>query len=245
MKLLVIADVHQNIKWVKQILEMEYDRVDHILFLGDLFDTHRTDVATATETAEYFMKLSCEESNLTILKGNHDLPYYFLYPKARNFHGGLKAHNAFPCSGFTSSKCFDIAKVLDWCFIKRTKLAVMIDGVLYTHAGARPELFPLRPDGYDIKAFLNEASSVNDDFSIRTNHVFLGVGHVRGGFNNFGGLTWCDFNHEFRESEGLPPQIFGHTKGDEVRQKGQNYCIDCKQTYYAVVTDGVPEFKKI
>jgi hypothetical protein len=242
---LTIPDTHQNIWWVKQILEREYDKVDHILFLGDLFDSHRTDVSTVTETAEYFLKLRNEESNLTILLGNHDAPYYSLYPNAKNFHGGLHNRNAFPCSGFTSNKCFDIAKVLTWDFIQQIKLAVQIDGVIYSHAGILPQFFPLRPEGYDIKSFFNQVDELTKDWWLHPNHYLLGCGRARCGYQDHGGLIWCDWNIEFRDSAGLPTQIFGHTKGNEVRQKGQNYCIDCKQTTYAIVTDGKPEFKTI
>ncbi len=154
--------------------------------------------------------------------------------------------NLFPCTGFTSSKCYDIAKVLSPEFINDVKLAVMIDGVLYSHAGARQELFSFKPDGWDIKLFLNEIEEVTKHWrTLYVDHRFLGCGRYRGGDCDFGGLTWCDFNGEFYPSEGLPPQIVGHTKGDEPRSKGQNWCIDCRQTYYAIVTDGKPEFKKI
>ena len=55
---LVIPDVHQNIAWVKNILEKENpDKFDKIIFLGDFFDSSSDKKSTVVETSEYLNHL--------------------------------------------------------------------------------------------------------------------------------------------------------------------------------------------
>jgi hypothetical protein len=54
------------------------------------------------------------------------------------------------------------------------------------------------------------------------------IGHCRGGIHSCGGILWCDFNKEFEPVDGLR-QVFGHTAGKNIRQKGENMCVDCNE----------------
>lgn len=58
------------------------------------------------------------------------------------------------------------------------------------------------------------------------NGSLYGIGRCRGGFQDVGGIFWCDFNQEFQPIEGLR-QVFGHTSQRQIEQDGDNYCIDC------------------
>ena len=243
MRVLAIPDFHQNVPWARGILHREANEVDRVVFLGDFFDC-RVQKSSTAETCLFLDEVRAQYGEkIDFLKGNHDVGYYYLYPHAKDFHGGLKVRNKFPCSGFTSNRCFEIAKHLSEEFIKETKLAVWIDDVLYTHAGARPELFNYTEAGFDIPAFLKEVDLVNSEWQFHNAHPFFWCGHYRGGFNEFGGLLWCDFNGEFIVNEHLPKQICGHTADTVTRQRGQNLCLDAKQTAYAIVTDGVAQIK--
>ena len=59
---------------------------------------------------------------------------------------------------------------------------------------------------------------------------------MRGGEQPCGGITWQDWNDEFRDD--LPcPQLVGHTSSsDGARQQGRSWCIDGGQTCYACLS---------
>lgn len=84
------------------------------------------------------------------------------------------------------------------------------EGFLISHAGVSQWLL----NGFDI--------SLQDYLDGK---MYNQIGPVRGGYHHCGGLWWCDWNFDFEPVEGVS-QIVGHTHGAEIRNKGNNWCID-------------------
>lgn len=246
LKILFFSDVHEDLPWMDSILQKELNSVDKVVIGGDFFDSY-THKSSIKDICKYLneLKLNLKEKLVTCL-ANHDAGYYFHYERAKLFKH-IEPYNHFYCSGFTKSKAYDIAKYLSPDFIKETKLAHFEDGVLYTHAGARPELFKWKGDKYDVEGFLKECERLDSNFTWKFEplHPFLQIGKRRGGRSEFGGLTWADWREHDVYDLSLPIQVFGHCGLNTPQQKGNNHCIDAKQTYYAIVTDGKVEYKNV
>lgn len=250
---IAIGDSHQDISWVKKILKQENNAsgADKIVMLGDWLDTKSDEVSGSQETANYMMQLDQEFGDKIVWHhSNHDLPYYYALEAARN-HTNVKS-NPFRCSATSNSKAKNISKIISDEFIKKQKLATLVDNVLYSHAGATPDLFNLIDDGenkkVDLEGFLKEADDVALNFKTKSSHPFFRVGFSRGGSYGTGGLTWRDFPKEVVDDgyDHLPVQIFGHSACNQPIRKGNNFCIDCRQSWYAIVTNGeFIEFKNL
>jgi len=244
---LTIGDCHEDIEWIKKILKQENNArdVDKIVFLGDFFDSKSDNTAGSKETARFMMSLDQEFGGKIVWHiGNHDISYYYCLEAARNY-SNIK-FNPFYCSGFTDSKARKIAKILSDEFVQKQKLATCIDNVLYSHAGATPDLFNLIYENgnqkVDLAGFLKEADEVALNFKINVDHPFLRVGVTRGGYHATGGLTWCDGSREFWTNGLMPFQVNGHTPRDTpwVMTGAGGFCqLDCRQTWYAIVENGL------
>lgn len=84
------------------------------------------------------------------------------------------------------------------------------EGFLISHAGIAKGLLEFL--NVDYETYLREKD-------------FYQIGFARGGSCPVGGLFWCDFHFEFECID--IPQIVGHTRGKEIRQIENSYCIDC------------------
>ena len=100
---------------------------------------------------------------------------------------------------------------------------IWAEGFLLSHAGVSNRL--LKYMDISLEDYLAEEN-------------FYQIGRYRGGRDPVGGLFWCDWNQEFEEVPGIP-QIVGHTRGHEIRQKGNSYCVDCLEDYnmYGLIID--------
>lgn len=245
-KVIYFSDYHQNIQWVKNILELEKGNYDHIIFGGDEFDTHLStkEVAGIKETANFALDLLHGKFGpSTCLIGNHLLAYaesWYANSKFSNKH-----HIINSCSGFTNKKSMEINKIFKFEDYKKYQLFCKFGGYLISHAGFHPSFwnfYKTREENLDI---LWEKSK--DDFgsiSIKSSSLF-GCGTARGGQLKYGGPCWCDFTDEFADDEAIGPQLVGHTSCDNtVRFKGKSYCCDGNQTTYALLDSyGKIEFK--
>lgn len=244
---LIIPDVHEDISWVKKILKQENNAsgADKIVMLGDMFDSKSDETVGSKETAKYIMQLDQEFGGKIIWHhSNHDLPYYYALEWVRN-HTNVH-FNPFRCSATSNSKAKNISKIISDEFVKKQKLATLIDNVLYSHAGATPDLFNLIDDGenkkVDLEGFLKEADDVALNFKTKSSHPFFRVGFSRGGSRGTGGLTWCDGTREFWTNRLMPFEIFGHSPRDTpwVMTGAGGFCqLDCRQTWYAIVENGL------
>ncbi len=77
---------------------------------------------------------------------------------------------------------------------------------------------------------LDELCKIVEEFLPHQYFGLLAAGQARGGDAPVGGITWQDWNLEFKDE--LPfPQIVGHTQSPEgARQKGRSWCLDGGKT---------------
>lgn len=133
------------------------------------------------------------------------------------------------CSGYGSTLKF-LFNVLERSRIGLLEDYIHAEGFLLTHAGVAQGL--LDNLGISLEEYLETGD-------------YGQIGRIRGGYHEVGGLWWCDFNFEFEPIEGVP-QIFGHTVGDGIRNRGNSYCIDCLErgdvSQVVAIEDGDIEF---
>jgi hypothetical protein len=233
-KCLIIPDVHQDVEWVMSILEKEKGNYDHIIFTGDYFDTHKsTEQVSGKETAR-FVKGLCDGifGPVTICVGNHDIGYMESWSANQKFTH--KHHILNSCSGFTNSKSIEINKILKWEDWRKFQLFTEFGGYLFSHAGMHPSFwnfYKTREENLD--SLWEEADDALRSVSIKPSRLFV-AGQSRGGPAPVGGLIWQDID-EFEDNEEMPPQIFGHTVGNNPRRKGRSYCLDSGQKTYGLL----------
>ncbi len=233
---LCIFDPHQNLRWMKRVMEKESERVTHVVLGGDYFDTAQrsSDVSPVSEVCDYLLHLdSLLGDRLTILLGNHDVHYY----EAKRWCAQRRnpPHSNYRCSGYTNNKAKAIAKGLGWDFWRKCRLFQQVNGWLVSHAGVARRHWHDEVDlGLAIEALDNQCRTVVEQLPHR-DFAILQPGAVRGGGQIVGGITWLDFEEEFVDDLPLP-QIFGHTMSSAgARKKGRSWCVDGGQSVYALL----------
>ncbi len=242
---LIIPDVHQDINWVKNILNQESGNYDHLVFLGDFFDTHKSghNIASGEQTALFLKDIvDGKFGSSTVCVGNHDCAYI---EACRSLYQHKNPSTLFNfCSGYTNSKANTISGILkrtDWA---KAELFKVVNGWLLSHAGLHAgHLKPLKSIDENLVDLYEQSINLNKCL-YHDVHPLLQVGYARGGEHNYGGVTWIDWNCEFEDIPGFP-QLVGHTpKTDTIRQIGKSFCIDGGQTIYAFINkDGSIEWK--
>ena len=246
-RVLTIPDWHQDLAWVKAILDRERGSYDHIVFLGDEFDSHRPDseIVSVTEAALFVKELiDGKHGPVTLLLGNHTLAYMEAFYKASR-HQTPQLRNI--CSGYSNSAAKKIAKVFMWADWRRFELFKLVNGRLLSHAGFLGDFWDRNESVEDnLHALYRESQEALENVAFKGSRFFR-CGLYRGGNAFHGGPCWLDFDAEFVDELPLP-QVVGHTnrKEDPVRQRGTSYCIDGGQSTYALIQpDGSIEFKSI
>ncbi len=77
-RVLILPDMHMDVAWARCALAQEGDGWDHLVFLGDYFDSGKRPPAVAAhEGVVDFLREVGERcgDRVTFLLGNHDLPY--------------------------------------------------------------------------------------------------------------------------------------------------------------------------
>jgi len=235
--IVIIPDVHQDIAWVKRILAQETE-ADLFVFLGDYFDSHlalkhRTSTAA---TCRFLIDLQKHlGERIVFLLGNHDIQYLEARRDCLRHH--VPRHLSYRCgSAFKASAAAKIAKHLPTVFWSNARLFVEVNGWLLSHAGVHSSFWPKRPSvAESLISIQSECEHALRDIN-HTNDPLLQAGLVRGGEARNGGITWQDWNDEFRDDLPLP-QIVGHTSNPNgARQLGRSWCIDGGQTCYGILT---------
>lgn len=205
MKYLIISDVHLRWKIVNEIIKKEKKNYDKVLFLGDYMDDFGALPNDYIETCKW-LKDNLDDENKIFLLGNHDIAYYSSYELT------LAEVHYYRCSGYSDNWKRIIQDYLtldDW---KKIKLYYFInDNTLCTHAGLTNQLYTQLKIG-NVKEYLDIEgdillSRIEKNFAPG---LLMGVGKSRGGLNEVGGITWCDYIEDFKSVDGLN-QIFGHT----------------------------------
>lgn len=239
-RVLVIPDVHQSVEWATAILEREQGNFDHVVFLGDFFDSHFSppQVAGSEATAEFVKRIiDGVYGPATLLIGNHDLPIMQGYRACR---AHKTPHPSLVCSGYSSSTSKNAHKVLGWADWRRFELFKLVNGRLLSHAGFLGD-FWVTGDTVEnnLDALYRESQYALESIELGASR-FWRCGDYRkdpdrkGPLIIFGGPVWCDIR-EFRDELPLS-QIFGHSqKPNTIRQLGCSYCIDGGQSCYLLI----------
>lgn len=242
---LLIFDPHQDVAWVRRILEREGPQVSHVLLGGDYFDTFfPAKVGSVDETCELLLDVVEEWGDrLTVLLGNHDIHYF----ESRHwFDQGIappRLHSA--CGGYGYESAKTIARRLPADFWLGCRLFQVVNGWLISHAGLAgcfwyPEMsMPSALDALDACCAIALERLTDRVLPI------LASGRARGGEQDLGGITWLDFNFEFLDEEVPLPQIVGHTTSAcGARRKGRSWCLDGSQSCYGILrADGTLEVR--
>lgn len=201
MKTVVFADVHEQVKRVRSILEREADYTKAV-FTGDYFDDKAGVPAGCKATIELVLQL-IEDTRNVLLIGNHDAHYLF----PNNAMIACSNRN-WDYVGAIGSYSHIFKKHLKF-FHYDTDLKI-----LFTHAGVSDRLYGTKfstLSALEQTRFLQaECDDAAEQLIKRnTNPDITACGRERGGFGT-GGIIWGDLSvhHPVPDLK----QIFGHTQ---------------------------------
>ena len=224
-RILIVGDLHHAGNLAELETAIEREAPDRVVFLGDYFDSwadgEGSSATDAARDAATWLKESLGKPNRVCLWGNHDLAYAF------------PEHEFLSCSGFTEEKQSAIESVFgpeDWA---KLQWAHWEGDLLFTHAGLSRFHAPAGLSGAAaIRTWLaGEIEEGRAALLANRPHWIFQVGFYRGSpVAGAGGLTWCDYNHEFEPVPGVW-QICGHTPQRELRsdvtaEGTWNFCFD-------------------
>lgn len=193
MKTLIFPDIHLKQAKVDPIVDQE--NPDRVVLLGDIFDDYHDSRAMNRKAAIWLKTCGYDW-----VYGNHDVHY--MYPR----------NDWVRCTGFTKGKADEINLIMlpeDWF---RGNFFTMVGDWLCTHAGLhRRFLHRLVTNVDELKEWLTaEQREARRALERGGHHWFAVPGEARGGMEEIGGITWCDFHLEFDPIPWLN-QVFGHT----------------------------------
>jgi hypothetical protein len=240
-RVIVVGDIHQNLSYIQAILDRE-KHWDHLVFLGDYIDTHKTidniTCYTVRETLEYLAGLKAEYGDkVTFLVGNHDVSYISTYTKS-----GIPPKDSFyTCSGWTRNKAKAFSGYVDPDWMKSLELCIRLGDWVCVHAGFCYQHFkPFMSEWDNIESLHQEWEQDKSQIHPRGKyadgtHWIMDVGSCRGGPAMYGSPVWLDFMYEFVGVDNVR-QLVGHTSFPDIpKWRGENnICIDGMQSYYAV-----------
>ncbi len=221
-KTLVIGDLHGDIELYMRMM-LRFD-MHNIILVGDYLDSFKHTRKQQLELIELILK-DINDGRVQALKGNHELSY--LMPKRMR------------CTGYASSFGAHLMPLFgDMHRLLKPYILMPELKILLTHAGLSKRLLPTESncltDMNLLTMWLDQQVRDIDYGSV------YNIGSARGGADDIGGIFWCDWDWDFTPIEGLT-QIFGHTPGTSIRQKGDNWNIDClqvKEEFLEIDTDG-------
>lgn len=222
-KVVVLPDVHD--KYAKAEALIARESPCSVVFLGDYFDGRGED---PEGTAEWLAGSMAKPERIHLL-GNHDMHYLCDNLDLRS-------------SGYDSLVLKDIQaarvpweKAAPYCWLDET--------LLCTHAGLSAALVRSvagSDSAADAKSVIGKAYNQLEAAKSGGDAPLFGIGRKRGGPQETGGITWCDYA-EFEDIAGIR-QIFGHTRDFDVRTRivgdTGHYCIDTELRHYAVYANG-------
>lgn len=226
----IMPDVHDGHERAESIIGRESP--DMVVFLGDYFDGREGRDPSGTAR---WLASSMRRPGRVHLLGNHDMHY-------------LSDNPALFCTGRDPAvlEAVQGARV-PW---ERAAPYCWLDGsLLCTHAGLSAA-FVRAASGGDSEAgargVIGGAYAQLEAARSGAGAPLFGAGRARGGPQEAGGITWCDYS-EFEDIAGIR-QVFGHTRGERVRgcmgPDTGHYCIDTSLNHYAVYRDGAVSVKK-
>lgn len=218
----VLGDTHGRTNW-KAIVQLPWD---HLVFLGDYFDTHEQGITAAMQIANFkeivAFKRDGDPKKVTLLVGNHDFHYVTKLPYERY-------------SGYATEDAKAIIPVLMEALPELT-VAVEAQGWLCTHAGVTETW----------AAYWNEdpahlVQDINDTWENEP-EAFRFYRGDHGGYGDHieQGPLWVRPN-ALMDDYGRGKQIVGHTTQKALLNTGEFVFADCLGTSgeHVVITDGI------
>lgn len=231
---LIIPDIHGRTFWRKP-MEKFYDKVEHIIFLGDYFDPYPTEKITESDAIDNWhniMTLIADNElwgRTTMLIGNHDAHYVSsIFAK----FGG---------SSRKSKEHVDVIKILlTECHLLQIAYEARVGNkkILFTHAGVTEDWYTRHKEliGVLCAENLNQLTGSEEGW-----RALAEIGLSRMGDNLTGSPLWSDTGEHVifcwaTESQGgYDFQVFGHTQFDHPVIEKSFAMLDCKQCF--VMTD--------
>ena len=244
---LLVPDIHQNYRFLENILERETsESIERVVLLGDYFDSRELAFrgpGAARKTARLIYQLEATLGNrLTLLWGNHDVPYYLYQSSSdRSVKCCLTLRRLSQQMGLApESELAADAVCEEWppAFWEKLRPFAQIGGYVLSHAGIHRSHFPEKArsaarslktlDGQWSEGLVKLRAGKGPD-------PLMDAGTARGGEHlGVGGITWLDWDREFVDD--LPfCQIVGHSWCPSRRKVGRSHCIDYGQCAYAVL----------
>jgi hypothetical protein len=233
-----IPDVHNKWRVVERILARHTERPLHVIMAGDYFDNF-DDTMDDVEAVGHWLGTTIRRGVMdetviwTRLLGNHDIPY--IYPHLNKSHW---------CPGYTPRKALAVAETRIHHHPQAFKLHTWVGPWLLTHAGVSARLFTdcykcpptLVPDRGRLTEMLTGDEAILHSDRIYSEKLILMDAGWRMEERRIGGVTWCDWDEEFRPLPDIK-QLVGHTPGREPRYKVNSICGDTHLRYYAIYNE--------
>jgi hypothetical protein len=213
----IIPDIHGRTNW-----ETFVDPKLTNVFLGDYVDSFDVDDVTIVKNLKNIITFKKDVPETILLLGNHDMQYMFSYLK-------------YGCSGYRQK----LYVKLNLIFNKHKKLfnlAYQYNNYLFTHAGLSSYCWGKYCKYYQSKSLSEMEGNYADNINIaweseKLLDILMSVGTARGGYENTGGIVWCDK----REIKAYPltdiKQVVGHTPiEDSPIWVDDVYFTDCYNT---------------
>jgi len=208
---IIVGDLHGDIDIYRKIKDIYID--NEIILVGDYVDSFNKTRKQQYLLLEEILK-DVENKKTIALKGNHELSY--LYPDRMGASGRSNTFSAQIMPLFS-----DMHRLLLPYYV------IPDHKILITHAGMSKRLVPFDSNCLDDMNLLTMWLD-QEIRSIDYGRVY-NIGEARGGVDLIGGIFWCDYQWDFTPIDDII-QIFGHTPGTEIRQRDNNYNIDCLQS---------------
>jgi hypothetical protein len=268
MRTLVIPDIHNRIIRAQSII----DKVQHdkLVLTGDYFDNHGEGAYAAEyarATAVWLKEKILYNPTAVALIGNHDSSY--IWPE--NIH--------FRCSGYTPYKSVAINDVLTNEDKAKFGVYHIDQNHVFSHAGLTNKLWKKYSLNFDETKFASkleffdhvlqqETTIALEQANLNNNVELFGAGWERGGYQQYGGINWVDWN-TFGPVNGInqivghsihrvPQVLVQHKHGGFVKQDvtehyklldqpnkldpeylSVSYNLDTQSNHYAIIEDGV------
>lgn len=229
-KWIAIGDIHGRDTW-QQIVNLEIDNVDKIIFVGDYFDSFNIPPGVQISNFKNILELKRSyPDKVVLLAGNHDF-HYIQHIGVNERYSGYNHSFSF----FIGDECINPA------FNERSlKLCYIDNNILFTHAGV-------------TKTWLkNNQIELNDDLDTTLNDLFFhkpqyfkfqsGNRLSRNAYGDdiFQGPLWVRPNSLYADKIDGYIQVVGHTerKDSTIQFENDVYLIDALEKGYYLKFDG-------
>jgi predicted MPP superfamily phosphohydrolase len=198
MKITFISDVHGESLWKKAV---ERDS-DLFVFLGDYWDsffvTHKNQISNFEDILLFAEN---NKDKVKLLLGNHDIHYLLWHT---SYFDSMRG------SGYSSSLLYKVNGLMRE-HSDLFNVAWQKDSLLVTHAGLRQDYYDSElKDIHELYPNLNYAGLLNMLWNSRSGKL-MRIGKARGGYDDYGGIFWCDRSELIENPVKGLVQVVGHS----------------------------------